>query len=84
MTFGRTLRRRFRPTHVPAAIAALVAIVCGVLVDHQNSQLSDERSRAEVLSQVSLIRAKLEGDINGDIQLVRGLVADISTEPDMT
>ncbi|MGD0640013.1 MAG: EAL domain-containing protein [Roseiarcus sp.] len=84
MALGRTLRRRFRPTLIPAAIAALVAIVCGVLVDHQNSQLSDERSRAEVLSQVGLIRAKLEGDINGDIQLIRGLVSDIATEPDMT
>ena len=81
---SRTFRRLFRPTNIPAAIAALVAVVCGGLADHQNSQLSDERSRAEVLSQVNLIRAKLEGDINGDIQLVRGLVSDISTEPNIT
>ncbi|MGD0564900.1 MAG: EAL domain-containing protein [Roseiarcus sp.] len=84
MDLGRALRRHFRPTNIPAALAALVAVVCGALADHQNNQLSDERSRAEVLSQVSLIRAKLEGDVNGDIQLVRGLVADISTEPNIT
>jgi diguanylate cyclase (GGDEF)-like protein len=65
-------------------MAAVVALVCGALADHQNSQLSDERSRAEVLSQVDLIRAKLEGDINGDIQLVRGLVSYISIEPNIT
>ena len=75
MTLGKVLRRQFRPTNIPAAIAALVVVACGVLADRQNSQLSDERSRAEVLSQVSLIRAKLEGDINGDTQLVRGLVS---------
>ena len=84
MALGRTIRKHvFRPTNIPAAIAALVAIVCGALADNQNSQLSDERSRAEVMDQVSLIRAKLEGDINGDIQLVRGIVADIATEPNI-
>ena len=33
---------------------------------------------------VGLIRAKLEGNINGNIQLVRGFVATLSTEPDMS
>jgi diguanylate cyclase (GGDEF)-like protein len=61
-----------------------VAVGCGVLVDTQNRQLSYERARAEVLSQVNLIKAKLEGDINGDVQLVRSLVADISIQPDIT
>ena len=63
---------------------AIVVIVFGLFADHQNSQLSDERSRAEVLSEVSLIRAKLEGDINGNIQLVRGLVSAIAIEPHIT
>ncbi|MEO8527344.1 MAG: EAL domain-containing protein, partial [Caldimonas sp.] len=30
------------------------------------------------------IRARLEGNINGNLQLVRGLVGSIATEPDMT
>jgi diguanylate cyclase (GGDEF)-like protein len=76
--------RLLRPTNIPAAIAALVVVVCGGFADYQNGQLSDERARDEVLDQVSLIRAKLEGDINGDVQLVRGLVSAISTEPNMT
>ncbi|HYA73086.1 MAG TPA: CHASE domain-containing protein, partial [Roseiarcus sp.] len=84
MALGRSLRKHFRPTNIPAAIAAFVALACGALADRQNNQLSDERSRAEVMDVVSLIRARLEGDINGDIQLVRGLVADISTEPNVT
>ncbi len=36
-----------------------------------------------MLGSVSLIRAKLEGSINGNIQLVRGLVATLATEPGM-
>ena len=72
-----------RSTNIPAALAALVAIVCAVAFDRQNGQLAHERLRAEVLSQVNLIRAKLEGDIKGDIQLVRGLAAEVSAQPDI-
>jgi diguanylate cyclase (GGDEF)-like protein len=74
----------FQPTNLPAAIAAIVVVLFGVYADWQNRQLSEERLRAEVLSQANLIRTKLEGNINGDIQLVRGLVAAVSTEPYMT
>jgi diguanylate cyclase (GGDEF)-like protein len=69
---------------MPAAIAAIVIVLLGIFTDRQNRQLFDERLRAEVLSQVTLIQAKLEGDINGNIQLVRGLVSTISTEPYIT
>ena len=36
------------------------------------------------MAQLNLIQAKLEGDIDGDIQLVRGLVADVAIEPNIT
>jgi diguanylate cyclase (GGDEF)-like protein len=36
-----------------------------------------------VTRQVSVIRARLEGNINGNLQLVRGLVATLVTEPGM-
>ena len=44
-----------------------------MFLDRQSSILNEERLRASVLAEVSLIRAKLEGNINGNIQLVRGL-----------
>ena len=85
---AKSLRRRvrglFRPTNVPAAIAVIVVVLFGIFADRQNRQLFDERRRAEVVSQLSLIQSKLEGNINGDIQLVRGLVSTISTEPYIT
>ena len=47
---------------------AIVVVVFGLFADHQNdAALPTNGLRAEVLDQVSLIRAKLEGDINGDI-----------------
>ncbi len=85
MALGRTLRKQlFRPTNIPAAIAAVVALLCGALAEHQNALLANERTRAEVMAQLNLIQAKLEGDIDGDIQLVRGLVADVAIEPNIT
>jgi diguanylate cyclase (GGDEF)-like protein len=78
------LRLISRPTNVPAALALLVIVVAGLFAEYQNRRVNEERLRAEVLSQVSLIRAKLEGNINSNIQLVRGLVATLATEPRMS
>src|SRR5690606_28775864 len=72
-----------RPIGLPALVALAVLVVGGVALDQQNRRLQHERARAEVRTQLSLIRAKLEGNINSNIQLVRGLVATISAEPDM-
>ena len=70
-----------RPLLLPGLVAISVLVAGGVFLDRQNSILSEERMRASVMGQVSLIRAKLEGNINGNIQLVRGLVSVISSEP---
>lgn len=70
-------------TNLPAAIALVVVAIFGLYADHQNRVLSEQSLRAEVSAQASLLRAKLEGNINGNIQLVRGLVATVTTEPNM-
>jgi len=80
----RILRRLLGRKYAPMAISALVAALCGAFADHQNAQLFEERSRAAVLSELSLVRAKLEGDINGNVQLARGVVAAIAMAPDVT
>ena len=80
----RDLRRMLlTPTRLPAAGALLVVLIAGYFADYQNGLVHHERVRTDVLSQVSVIRAKLEGDINGNLQLVRGLIATLSLEPDM-
>ncbi|HEV7275908.1 MAG TPA: EAL domain-containing protein [Devosiaceae bacterium] len=81
----RHLRRSLmRSTRVSAVIALAVIIAAGLFADHQNNLVHRQGLEAKVLTQLSLIRAKLEGNINGNLQLVRGLVAAISTEPEMS
>jgi len=73
-----------RATLVPALVALGMILAAGVFLDRQTQIITQERMRAAVLNEVSVIRAKLEGHINANIQLVRGLVSTISTEPDMS
>jgi diguanylate cyclase (GGDEF)-like protein len=68
---------------LPALLALAVLLAGGIALDRQSANLAEERMRAQVLSEVALIRAKLEGNINANIQLVRGLVSAVATEPDM-
>ncbi len=77
------MRRIWRPTNIPAALALFVILLAVVFAEHQNRRVYIQSLRADVLNQASLIRAKLEGIVNGNIQLVRGLVATLTTEPDM-
>ncbi len=64
-------------------MAVLVIAISAAYADHQNKIVSDQAARADVLVKVNLIRAKLEGNINGNLQLVHGLVATVVTEPYM-
>ena len=84
VAWTRNLRRMLSLNNAPVAISALLIIVCGLFADYQNRQLFEEHSRAAVLSELSVIQAKLEGDINGNVQLARGLVSAIATEPHVT
>jgi diguanylate cyclase (GGDEF)-like protein len=84
VAWTRNLLRLLSLKNAPMAISALLIVICGLFADHQNRQLFEERSRTAVLSELSVIRAKLEGDVNGNVQLARGLVNTIATEPHIT
>ncbi len=73
-----------RPTRLPATLALIVIVLAAGFAEYQNRRVYEQSRRADVLAHVGVIRAKLEGNINGNIQLVRGLVATLSTEPDMS
>ncbi len=70
----------FRPAYLPALVAAVVIAVASWFADAQNQIVHHEKLRAEVLARASVVRARLEGYVNGNLQLVRGLVATISAE----
>ncbi|WP_156711808.1 EAL domain-containing protein [Nitratireductor arenosus] len=72
----------FRLTNIPAVIVFVVVAAAGVFAESQNREAFRRDLRADVLGDISLIRAKLEGNVKGNIELVRGLVSVLETEPD--
>jgi len=73
----------FRRNNVPALLAFLVVAAGWFAAEMQARKSHIEDQRAIISGQVALLRADLEGAVNGPIQLVRGLIAVIETEPDM-
>lgn len=82
--FDKIRKSVFRLTNIPALIAFVVVAAAGVFAESQNRAVFQRDLRAEIRSEIGLIRARLEGKINGNVQLVRGLVATIETEPGMS
>lgn len=71
------------PSYLPAVIAAFVVLAAGIFADNQNQVVAEARLRARVADEINPIRSKLETNVNGNIQLVRGLIGTLVTEPDM-
>lgn len=70
--------------YVPALILAVAVAIAIVYADGQKDRLHQEDLRNRVTEELGLIRARLEGGINANIQLVQGLVAVMETEPNIT
>lgn len=69
------------PSVVAVAVALVVIVIAGIFAEVQNDAVHRQNERAAVTEQLGLVRARLEGNINSNLQLVRGLVAVISTQP---
>jgi diguanylate cyclase (GGDEF)-like protein len=73
----------FKATNLPAAMAVAVIVVFGLFADYQNNLVFRQNLRADVLAELAVIRAKLEGNVTANLQLVRGFIATLMTEPEM-
>jgi PAS domain S-box-containing protein len=83
VTPARRLWFRLRSQFITLLIgAALLALA--IHVDRQMGQEERAAQRSEVLQRVSSIRARLEAEVNGNSQLVKGMVAAIVADPDMS
>ncbi|PZU84517.1 MAG: bifunctional diguanylate cyclase/phosphodiesterase [Shinella sp.] len=67
--------------YFPALIVVIAVAISIVYADNQRRRLNQENLRTSVAEQLGVIRAKLEGDINANIQLMQGLAAVMETEP---
>ena len=77
------MRFTLRFNHLPAALAILVIALVWFVAEAQQRKAHQTALRGEVLVAMGEVRARLENSINGSVQLVRGLVATLRTEPDM-
>ena len=64
-------------------ITFVLLLGTGLYLDQANSRLLETRLRNDVLDQASILRARLEGYVNSNAQLVNGLVASMSSNPNI-
>ena len=69
---------------LPAILVAVCLFAVGYYVDYMHARNHERELRVSVFNQLSLLRAKLEGYITSNVQLVQGLAASISVEPDLS
>src|SRR5689334_9826755 len=77
------LKAVLRPSNFVGLVVVAVVAASGLYADSQNRLVAEQRLRADVNREAGLVRTRLEANINGNMQLVRGLIATLSTEPDM-
>jgi diguanylate cyclase (GGDEF)-like protein len=81
--FREGLKRALRLTNVVVGIACVVVVGSAIFADMQNRALEEQEVRSAVAAKIGLVRARLEGNLNGNFQLVQGLLATLVTEPRM-
>jgi len=69
--------------YAPAIVVAFAVLIAVFLADVQKRRLEEEYLRSYTTEQLGILRSRLQGNILGNVKLVQGLVATISTEPDM-
>jgi diguanylate cyclase (GGDEF)-like protein/PAS domain S-box-containing protein len=76
--------RRFLSLHYLPAVVAIVAMV-GIIVyaDWENQNSARLENREDISKRIGSLRTKLEDNINANVQLIRGLVGVLETEPNM-
>lgn len=78
---------RFSPRNLsdgilPTLVVFLALTVMAIAAYHQSTQIHLQERRAEVEREISLLRSRLEGMLIADVELMRGLVAVLSTRED--
>jgi len=72
------------PTNIPALIALVLTICFWQYSEYQSRSIHDHSVREEVIGHANLLRSRLEGNINSNLQLAKGLVSVLAAQPDMT
>ena len=76
-------QRVFSLHYLPAFVAIAAMVGTMLYADWQNQNSARQDKRNAVTQELGLIRTKLEDSINANVQIVRGLVGVLETEPNM-
>lgn len=77
------IKQRLR-TYMSVIIAAVFLLLFGIYAGYVNSENQERELRASVAEKLAVIRARLEGSIIGHAHLVKGLVAAITIDSNMS
>ncbi|WP_294223377.1 response regulator [uncultured Shimia sp.] len=80
-TLARSLAGR---SYLPSFIALAVVVCFAVYVERNQTFITKQEQRTLAISETSRLRAQIEGYVNADIQLVRGMIAALSANLDMS
>ncbi len=75
--------RAFRPRNLMILLALCVMTGLWIGAEIRARMFHMQQVETDVLQELTVLRTQLEGEINSNIQLIRGLIATIMTEPDM-
>lgn len=70
-------------TYLPTLVTFVVLSLAFVFAETQNTTIHNQNLRADTQHEAGMIASRLKGRLSADIQLVQGLVAVLSTEPEM-
>ena len=71
-------------SYLPVLLVGICLLLVGLYVDGQNISSLKQEAYNTLFNKVSVVRAKIEGNINSNAQIVKGLAAAISIEPNMS
>jgi two-component system sensor histidine kinase ChiS len=78
-----TMQSRLLP-YMMALLTTGITLGAGWVVDWSEQERFQEFNRRSVTQKLGIVRARLEGKLNGRLFLTRGLVSYVSTHPDIS
>lgn len=78
------LKPKMAGVYLTIALLVTGLILAGLFIEQQNNKQYVAASRAAAQERLGYVRSRLEGNLQGDIQLVKGIVSLIATYPGIT
>jgi len=70
--------------YFPVILVFIFLLLSGLYIDRVNTQAHIQELKHDIINKAGAVRAQIEGNINSNVMVVKGLVVAISLEPEMT